>query len=74
MTFYVKSEAADGSLDCIPCFKPRQVFENLEDQRKLGRKAWVECTFDDLLGFPWKDPGPRPSANSLWLECFDGAG
>ena len=42
MTFYVKSEFADGSLNCIPRFEPRQVFENLEDQRKLGRKAWVE--------------------------------
>src|ERR1700722_2204715 len=25
-----------------PCFEPRQVFENLEDQRKMGREAWVE--------------------------------
>ena len=42
MTFYVKSETADGSLNLIPCFEPRQVFENLEDQRKMGREAWVE--------------------------------
>ena len=42
MTFYVKCETADGSLNLIPCFEPRQVFENLEDQRKIGREAWVE--------------------------------
>ena len=42
MTFYVKSETADGSLNLIPCFEPCQVFENLEDQRKMGREAWVE--------------------------------
>ncbi len=24
------------------CFKPRQIFDNLEDQHKIGRKAWVE--------------------------------
>jgi hypothetical protein len=42
MTFYVKSETADGSLNLTPCFEPRQVFENLEDQRKMGREAWVE--------------------------------
>jgi len=42
MTLYVKSETADGSLIRIPCFEPRQVFENLEDQRKMGREAWVE--------------------------------
>jgi hypothetical protein len=42
MTFYVKNETADGSLNLIPCFEPRQVFENLEDQRKMGREAWVE--------------------------------
>ena len=41
-TFYVKSETADGSHNCIPCCEPRQVFENLEDQRKMGRNAWVE--------------------------------
>ena len=42
MTFYPKSETADGSLNLIPCFEPRQVFENLEDQLKMGREAWVE--------------------------------
>ena len=60
MTFYVKSETADGSLDCIPCFKPRQVFENLEDQRKLGRKAWVEDAEGQVLDemtFKPKEPG-----------------
>ena len=41
-TFYIKSEIAEGSLNCIPCLNPRQVFENLEDERKMGRKAWVE--------------------------------
>jgi hypothetical protein len=38
----VKSKSADGSLDHILCDKPRQVFEALEDQRKMGREAWVE--------------------------------
>jgi FPC/CPF motif-containing protein YcgG len=42
MTFYVKSETADGSLNLTSCFEPHQVFENLEDQRKMGREAWVE--------------------------------
>ena len=48
-TFYVKSETADGSLNCIPCLEPRQVFENLEDQRKLGRNAWVEDAEEKVL-------------------------
>jgi hypothetical protein len=38
----VKSKSAEGSLDHILCDKPRQVFEALEDQRKMGREAWVE--------------------------------
>jgi hypothetical protein len=38
----VKSKNADGSLDHILCDKQRQVFEALEDQRKMGREAWVE--------------------------------
>ena len=43
MTWYdVKSKTADGSLNHILCYQPRQVFENLEDQRKMGREAWVE--------------------------------
>ena len=38
MTWYeVKSKTADGSLNHILCYQPRQVFENLEDQRKMGR-------------------------------------
>lgn len=48
-TFYVKSETSDGSLNCIPCREPRQVFENLEDQRKLGRNAWVEDAEEKVL-------------------------
>ena len=36
----------------ILCYQPRQVFENLEDQRKMGREAWVEDaegkTLDEL--------------------------
>ena len=48
-TFYVKSEIAEGLLNCIPCLKPRQVFENLEDQRKMGRKAWVEDVEKKIL-------------------------
>jgi hypothetical protein len=38
----VKSKSADGSLNHILCYKPRQVYETLEDQRKMGREAWVE--------------------------------
>jgi hypothetical protein len=38
----VKSKSADGSLNHILCYKPRQVFETLEDQRKMGREASVE--------------------------------
>ena len=38
----VKSKSADGSLNDILCYKPRQVFESLEDQRKMKREAWVE--------------------------------
>ncbi len=34
------------------CDKARQVFESLEDQRKMGREAWVEDaegkTLDEL--------------------------
>ena len=38
-TFYIKSEIAEGSLDCIPCLNPRQVFENLEDERENGAEG-----------------------------------
>jgi predicted signal transduction protein with EAL and GGDEF domain len=48
-TFSVKSETADGSLNLIPCFEPRQVFENLEDQRKVGREARVEDAGEKVL-------------------------
>ena len=40
MTWYdVKSKTADGSLNRILCYPPRQVFENVEDQSKMGREA-----------------------------------
>ena len=58
--FYVKSETADGSLNRISCFEPRQVFENLEDQRKIGRQAWVEDAEGKVLDemtFKPKEPG-----------------
>jgi hypothetical protein len=60
MSFYVKSETADGSLNCIPCVEPRQVFVNLEDQRKMGREAWVEDAEGKVLDemtFKPKEPG-----------------
>lgn len=51
-TWNVKSKNADGSLNNILCDKARQVFESLEDQRKIGREAWVEDaegkTLDEL--------------------------
>jgi hypothetical protein len=38
MTWYdVKSKTADGSLNLVLCYQPRQVFENAEDQRKMAR-------------------------------------
>jgi FPC/CPF motif-containing protein YcgG len=50
MTWYdVKSKTADGSLNHILCYQPRQVFENLEDQRKMGREAWVEDAHGKIL-------------------------
>jgi hypothetical protein len=60
MSFYVKSETADGSLNCIPCVEPRQVFVNLEDQRKMGCEAWVEDAEGKVLDemtFKPKEPG-----------------
>jgi len=56
----VKSKSADGSLGHILCDKPRQVFEALEDQRKMGREAWVEDaqgnTLDEMTFEPkWID-------------------
>ena len=41
-TWNVKSKNADGSLNNILCDKARQVFESLEDQRKMGREAWAK--------------------------------
>ena len=41
-TWNVKSKNTDGSLNDTLCNKERQVFESLEDQRKMGREAWVE--------------------------------
>jgi hypothetical protein len=38
MTFYVKSESADGSLNLILCFEPRQVF----DSPGINAKAYRE--------------------------------
>jgi hypothetical protein len=38
MTWYdVKSKTADGSLNLVLCYQSRQVFENVEDQRKMAR-------------------------------------
>ena len=51
-TWNVKSKNPDGSFNNILCDKARQVFESLEDQRKMGREAWVEDaegkTLDEL--------------------------
>jgi EAL domain len=49
MTFYVKSETVDWIAQSYPCFEPRQVFENLEDQRKMGREARVEDAGEKVL-------------------------
>jgi hypothetical protein len=49
-TWNVKSKSAEGSPHHILCDTERQVFETLEDQRKLGREAWVE----DAAGKPLK--------------------
>jgi hypothetical protein len=44
MTWFVKGKASDGTVDSILCEEPRQVHENLKDQRGKGREAWIEYT------------------------------
>jgi hypothetical protein len=55
-TWNVKSKNADGSPNHTLCDTERQVFETLEDQRKLGREAWVENaegkTLDEITFAP----------------------
>ncbi len=42
MTWFVKGKASDGTIDSILCEEPRQVHENLKDQREKGREVWIE--------------------------------
>ena len=44
MTWFVKGKAPDGTVDSILCDEPRQVYENLKDQREKGREVWIEDT------------------------------
>jgi hypothetical protein len=44
MTWFVKSKSSDGTVASILCDEPRQVHENLKDQRERGRESWIEDT------------------------------
>jgi EAL domain len=60
MTFYVKSETADGSLNLIPCFEPRQVFDNPGINAKWGVRHGLrmrEGRFDEMTQrWRWRQP------------------
>jgi hypothetical protein len=42
MTWRVMAKTDDGRVIHLPCNEPRQVLENLIDQRSRGRKVWIE--------------------------------
>jgi hypothetical protein len=44
MTWFVKDESSDGTIDSILCEEAQQVHENLKNQREKGRDSWIEDT------------------------------
>ncbi len=48
MAWFVKGKASDGTVASILSEEPRQVHENLKDQREKGREVWIGVTREDV--------------------------